>query len=462
MAIVTNINRSEFEFINRIDSELYNPNLKISFEALKSSNVTLKSLKNLCYIKSGTTPTDRVDGLRDGPILFKTADIRNNTLSPYSGFYHISLDIHNRMRSTQLQNDDVLLNIVGATLEVIGRSAIYSDFKQEANITQAMVSLRIKNTDIKPGYLFAYLQTRFAQDQIKRFARPTGQYNLNLTETGQVMIPLLEPSIQLSVHNIVKESSNKLNLSFHLYSQATQLLEKELGLEKMTLENELYYSTKISRIITSKRTDSQHLQPKFEKIIIHLKQHFAYNLLGLMVSVNRRGIQPIYNDSGTKKVITSQHITSTHLNYDNFEKTTFNEFYRHPEAHVQYGDILVYTTGAYVGQTNVYLQEEPALASNHVNILRLKKGIDPAFVALVLNTMIGKTQTEKNIKGSAQAELYPNDLAKFIIPFLDKSIMKEIGDFVRDSLKALIESKRLLAQAKTEVETLIEQAANKT
>ena len=92
----------------------------------------------------------------------------------------------------------------------------------------------------------------------------------------------------------------------------------------------------------------------------------------------------------------------------------------------------------------------------------MKKDVDPAYVALVLNTLIGKTQTEKHIRGSAQAELYPNDLAKFIVPLLDKSIMTEIGDFVRDSLQALIESKKLLQQAKTEVETLIEQAANKS
>jgi hypothetical protein len=277
-----------------------------------------------------------------------------------------------------------------------------------------------------------------------------------------IPVPIFDAGIMNNLSARVLQAIELRKTSVILYKQATHLLEKELGLDKVNLKNRLYYSTKISNIITGKRTDSQNLQPKFENLISHLKNHFTCNLLGLMASVNRRGTQPIYDANGTKNIINSQHITSTHLKYENFEKTTSSEFGLHPEAHVQYGDILVYTTGAYVGQTNAYLQYEPALASNHVNILRLKKDVDPAYVALVLNTLIGKTQTEKHIRGSAQAELYPNDLAKFIIPLLDKSIMTEIGDFVRDSLQVLIESKKLLEQAKSEVETLIEQAANKS
>ena len=47
-----------------------------------------------------------------------------------------------------------------------------------------------------------------------------------------------------------------------------------------------------------------------------------------------------------------------------------------PEAHIQQNDLLIYTTGAYIGRTNVYLRDAPAMASNHVNMLRLRPGID--------------------------------------------------------------------------------------
>ena len=50
------------------------------------------------------------------------------------------------------------------------------------------IVLRIKKK-ILPGYLFAFLNTKYAQDKIKRFARPTGKYNLNLMEAGKILIP---------------------------------------------------------------------------------------------------------------------------------------------------------------------------------------------------------------------------------------------------------------------------------
>ena len=57
--------------------------------------------------------------------------------------------------------------------------------------------------------------------------------------------------------------------------------------------------------------------------------------------------------------------------------------------------------------------------------------------------------------------MYPADIAKFIVPIIDEDMMLKIGDLVRNSLTSLIQSKKLLAQAKQRVEELIEQEANK-
>ena len=122
-------------------------------------------------------------------------------------------------------------------------------------------------------------------------------------------------------------------------------------------------------------------------------------------------------------------------------------------------DLLIYTTGAYIGRTNVFLSDQPALASNHVNILRLNSGIDAAYMALVFQSVIGQFQTQKHLRGSAQAELYPNDIDKFVVPLLAPRKQTAIGDSVRSSLEKQQESKRLLEQAKARVEQLIEEAA---
>ena len=156
-------------------------------------------------------------------------------------------------------------------------------------------------------------------------------------------------------------------------------------------------------------------------------------------------------------VVNSKHLSQTHINYDQTEKTTIEEFSKQSAAQIKYGDVLIYTTGAYIGLTNAFNSQEKALASNHVNILRLSDNtIDPNYLALVLNSVVGKLQTEKHSRGSAQLELYPADIAKFIVPIIDGDLMSKIGELVRNSLTSLNQSKKLLSQAKQRVEELIE------
>ena len=113
-------------------------------------------------------------------------------------------------------------------------------------------------------------------------------------------------------------------------------------------------------------------------------------------------------------------------------------------------------TGANIGRTNIYQSGKKALASNHVNILRVT-GEDPYYVSFVMNSLIGRMQIDKLSAGSAQAELYPKDIAQFIIPFIDKAIQKNIREKIISSLTLKKQSATLLEVAKRAVEIAIEQ-----
>lgn len=458
MSVCTETKLSQFEFKNRFDAELYRPDLKHSFDLLEKTGFRLERLRNHFIIRSGTTPSDRIDGLNEGPILFKTTDIRNDVISTNGNYYHISKKINDRMFKTKLVKSDVLLNIVGATLGVIGRSAYVAEVGNEsANITQAMVLLRSKSDSFLPGYLFSFLNTKFAQDQIARYARPTGQYNLNLQEVGHLVIPFVNVEFQNEIQVLTKLSFNKNECSRSLYTQAQELLEKELRLDKLVFSKKLFSISSLEEVIVGHRLDSQHYQEKFDILLAHLIQFKTASIRKLRL-LNRRGLQPKYIDNGPVNVVNSQHITSTHLAYNDFEKTSLMEFEKSKVAHIQKDDVLIYTTGAYIGQTNLYDSEQPAMASNHVNILRVKD-IDSGYLSIILSSIIGAFQTEKYSRGSAQAELYPSDIDKFVIPLLDDKKQKEIGNLLRASLTAKKESELLLARAKKQVEELIKGAA---
>lgn len=456
MSIITTTQLSSLQFGNRFDSELYNPRLLVSFNELQKTNVELVPISSTCIIRSGTTPPDRDDSLKSGAILFKTTDIRNNVLSPQGDYYHISYAIHNRMSKTRIKSNDVLLNIVGATLDVIGRSAIVFEGMPDSNITQAMVLLRIKK-ELRPGFLFAFLNTKYAQDQIKRYARPTGQFNLNLMEVGKILVPNYNDDIQKEVHEIVIKGGEYQEKSKSLYSRAEKLLNEELQLDQLHLSHKNWFVANYRDVFDSRRLDSNHFREEYSVLFDFFCERFTCKQLGQIVSLNRRGLQPVYVENGSVMVVNSKHLSDTHIKYDQTEKTSQKEYQKKLVARLMYGDVLIYTTGAYVGLTNCFNSNEQALASNHVNILRLSdKSIDPNYLALVLNSIIGKLQTQKHSRGSAQLELYPSDIAHFLVPIISEDKMKKIGGLVRDSLASLYESKRLLSEAIKYVEEKIE------
>jgi len=241
------------------------------------------------------------------------------------------------------------------------------------------------------------------------------------------------------------------------YAQAEQHLESELGLDKLTYQNPVGYVAQFSDLETSHRSDAQHYQPRFKQLIDHISTCPSARVRDIR-SLNRRGLQPIYLKNGDVDVVNSQHLGPKHIDYDGLEKTSAKSFAAAPEAHIQKDDLLIYTTGAYIGRTNAYLSDAPAMASNHVNILRLQPGIDAAYMALVFQSIVGQFQTQQHARGSAQAELYPSDIDRFVVPLLDADKQKAIGDLLRESLAKQQESRRLLDQAKTRVEQLIEAA----
>lgn len=148
------IQKYQLEGAHRLDAEYYQPEyLELAKEIGEQKS---KNLKDLAIIRSGTTPTDRDDTLAAGVILLKTTDIRNSILPKDGNYYHITPKIAQRMLKTILQSNDILINIVGATLDVIGRvSLVPSDFP-ESNITQAMALLRVKDTNYLPEYIFSF------------------------------------------------------------------------------------------------------------------------------------------------------------------------------------------------------------------------------------------------------------------------------------------------------------------
>lgn len=249
-------------------------------------------LIDLCEIKSGTTPIDRDSELKEGVVLLKTDSIRNGILNFSSSidFFFIDANTNEKMSATSLQKNDVLINIVGATTDVIGRCSVLSSNFPRANITQAMALLRIRDkfrNVLNSRYLFAYLTSKQGHRQVRRIARPTGQFNMNLQEVGSFLIPLLSLKFQTYVDDVIKKSEVTGSKAMGSYVQAETLVLETLGLADFSPSTEKVNikSFKDSFAATG-RLDAEYYQPKFDQLEEKLAETNALHLLGDCLTIN--------------------------------------------------------------------------------------------------------------------------------------------------------------------------------
>lgn len=450
MAVWSNTALSTIEtHFGRLDAEFYKPEFLDTDRTLSAiDGVKLSRVaKKIDVGHVGPMVRHYCDS---GVLLLQTQNVPEFFLD-LDNSVRITPTFHASLAKSQVHKGDILIARSGS----FGSAAIYLE---DAVINSAdIIIVEIDDPRINPFYAVAFMNTRHGSGQLVRFASGGVQGHVNLRILGHFRIPILDPVEQELIAQYVKAAYAARTTSAESYAAAQQLLEKELGLSKLTFEKPVGYSARFSDLQTSHRTDAQHYQPRFKQLIEHISA-FPWSRVRDIRTYSRRGLQPIYVEKGQIDVVNSQHIGPKHIEYEGLEKTSTMAFATAPEAHIQHHDLLIYTTGAYIGRTNVYLSDAPAMASNHVSILRLRPGIDAACMSLVFQSIVGQFQTQKHARGSAQAELYPTDIDRFVVPLLDDDKQKVIGDLVRESLVKQQESRKILNQAKARVEQLIEEA----
>lgn len=415
-----------------------------------------QEIGGVAIVRSGTTPADRNDDLIDGVVLLKTVDIQNRPLSilDVDQYYKISPDIAERMVKTRLQPGDVLVNIVGATTDVVGRVALVPKSFPEANITQAMALIRVTKITIRPELVFCFLASRFGQAQIRRLARPTGQFNMNLPEVESICMPNFPEKFGIEIQKVIEASQAKREHSREQLATAELLLSTSLGLSALRTPEPLSYIRSSSEAFAAGRLDAQHFQPRFQALADFIDATGQGARLADWLIQNQRGKQPDYAETGVP-VVNSKHVLrgEVRLNEDNRNATSNDD-----DLLIHHSDVLVNGTGVgTIGRSAPYLHAQTAIPDNHVTVLRPKKGLDPVYLSVFLNSMAGQWQVEQRLRGSSgQVELYPNDIAQFKIWIAPVSVQAKIRQLVEKSHEQKQRAVQLLDVAKHAVEIAIE------
>jgi len=138
-------------------------------------------------------------------------------------------EFHKKLRRSQIRANDVLINLVGAS---IGRCCLVPINIKEANINQAVALIRVKES-LRSTYLMNLLLSPNMQRVIHGSKVETARPNISLEDLNQLVIPLSPPKEQ---EKIVEEIENRLSVADELEKVFEQSLKKSDRLRQSILK----------------------------------------------------------------------------------------------------------------------------------------------------------------------------------------------------------------------------------
>lgn len=438
----------------RWDSHFYMPEF-LALESKFFNSMTLGSISKTCDLQSNGA----------FKVIFAILNDDNKKVIPYirsgdvgdfflndSNLEKISREAHSKLQKTHTRKNDVLMARKGK----IGGATIIGDDCVNYNSNDNVVNIKIVNEDIDPYYFVTFLNSKYGIDQIKRIATGNVQPWLSMYQVRNLKILPLSKGFQKKIRRTVEKAHNQKVMSKLLYNEAEELLLSELGIKTWKPRHKLTFTGKFSDTTKAERIDAEYFQPKYCEIVKAIYKH-PHLKLGDLVNYTK-GIEPgsnAYEEKGVPFV----RISDVSINgIDRIEKRILKKLaksYKHKFS-PQKGDIL-FTKDGTIGISFVVNKNRESVLSGAFLILKLKKeNIEREYLALVLNSIVGKQQIKKLSGGAIISHLKPSGAMSFQIPILPIDKQKKISQKIINSRKARKKTKNLLEKAKKAVEIAIE------
>ncbi len=349
-----------------------------------------------------------------------------------------------------LQND-----IIISTVRPI-RNAVSLINENIKNLVCSSGFAVLETQKIEPEYLFIYLKTRPVVNLLDRQTTATMYPAVAIEDILNIKVYLGNEIFRQEIKNEIIETQKELEKSKSLYSQAEDLLLEELGLKDFKVNEDLTYSVKLSDIKNAHRADAEYFQPKYERLKEKIK-NFKVKFLEDLVLM-KKGFEPgseSYQENGKLFIrvsnISKQGLIEKDQKY--IDDELFQRLNKNFEPKVR--EILL-TKDATPGIAYVLKECVEGIISSGILRLSLKENIEPEYLALFINTIIGKMQVDQDSGGSIIEHWKPDQIKKLQIPILPDSIQQQIASLVQQSHEARKKAKELLEEAKQKVENLIE------
>lgn len=359
------------------------------------------------------------------------------------------------LKRSKLNIDDVVFSYTGEYRRAL--TLFENGFQLGPNVCR----IRPLSKKLNSKYLSVFLNSRIGQIILDREKTLSAQPTVAMSRIRKIHIPVFN-MLQKNIEQIVITCENMFQNSIELYSRAERLLLKELGLEKLSLEEENIAIKDLSQSFgETGRLDAEYYQPKYDELLTLLGKTKTAKL-GDLVRITK-SIEPgseYYVEKGVPFVRVSDinrfEISEPQIKISKIAVPSIEKLY--PKE-----DTILFSKDGSVGIAYKVEKNSEFVTSGallHLTV-RNKCCVLPDYLTLVLNSFIVKMQAERDSNGAVIQHWKPSEIEKVIVPILDMNVQKEITKEIQSSFILRQQSKHLLDFAVQAVELAIEQSEEK-
>ena len=350
-----------------------------------------------------------------------------------------------------LSKGDLLFARSGAT---VGKTYLHDVRFDPAVFAGYCIRFRFNN-EVLPEFVCGFTKTDAYASWVGAIQRPAGQPNINKEEFKSLEIPLPPLDIQ---RRLVAELDAARAERDRALAEAERLLK---SIDKYVLaelailpesDGRRVFAVRLNQV--KPRLDADYHSPYFQRLRRASEQskHATRNLDDLAVFM-RSGFAAGRQDQARGDEAAVPHLRPLNLNA--WGELSIAETKSVPASRVKeddyltQGEVLFNNTNSaeWVGKTAVFDLETPCACSNHMTRIALKPGIEPYFVAALLNAFrgIGYFSALSTFFNN-QAGINTSTLAELRVPVPDADTQQTIA---REVVDRKDKARRLQAHAET-------------
>jgi type I restriction enzyme S subunit len=354
-----------------------------------------------------------------------------------------------RLKSSRFNSGALIITKIG---NGIGDVAIIPRKNDKCNISGNLMGVEIKNS-YDNYFVLSFLKSKYGQNQIWQGMMNSAKPKIDMDTIRSIQIPIPSAEIQKYIGDKVRRAEELREEAITLQKDIDILLDVDMLLEETDRINNIFHSKVnwTNEINIVDRIDPNFYQKKYRTTIEKLGDNKVE--LGELVKISKRR----YQTGDINKYIEISSINNSFGTIDEVEELRPEEIPTSAKHQVKEGDILVSLVRPTRKAISIVTKEyDNAICTGGFAVLQSKGKVPVEFLTAVLRTNFAGIQFERYCTGSTYPTINENDVVKIFIPQYSEKQINKIAEKYRRIIESIYRSKKLIQEAKQDVEDLIE------